>query len=212
MKALIYQEFTVQNKIYNLVKYTLIFFIFCCLSVTLVNSYENIQVFGIVFSVVCIPLAFISISTYLIKPDIEDGSIELLLISFSSNIVILAKYLALCTCCTFSFILTAPIIYVVYNIQPYIFVLVLACSLLLLFLSAALIILIASIQGYFRSNTNFLAILILPLIIPNIVLSGVFIQNPNDLYLLLIMVGINLVVIPPSLYLSGYLVENIYNI
>ncbi len=212
MKTLIYQEITVQNKIYNLIKYTLVFFIFCCLSITLINSHENIQIFGTVFSVVCIPLAFISISNNLIKPDIEDGSIELLLISFSPNAIILAKYLALCCCCTFSFILTAPLIYIVYNMAVYTFVLVITSAFLLLLLSGALIVLIASIQAYFRCNTNFFSILILPLVIPNIILSGILIQNTSELHLLLIMVGINLVVIPPALYLSSYLVENIYNI
>ena len=212
MRALILQELTIQNKIYNITKYTLIFFIFCCISITLINSYENIQIFGIIFSVIIIPLAFISLSGHLMKPDIEDGTFEVLLISLSPIKIVLAKYIALCICCCLSFVLTTPFIYIVYNMQVLTFVLVLASAFMLLFLSAALAILIAAIQGYFRSNTNFLGLLIMPLIIPSIILSGILIQNTEDIHLLFIMIGINLVIIPPALYLSGYLIKNIYNI
>lgn len=212
MKTLIYQELTVQNKIYNITKYTLIFFIFCCLSITLINSYENIQTFGIIFSVISIPLAFISLSSHLVKPDIEDGTLEVLLASRSPTKIVFAKYFALCICCCLSFALTTPLIYIVYNIQILTFALVLVSAYMLLFLSAALIILIAAIQGYFRANTNFLSLLIMPLIIPSIILSGILIQNTEDIHLIFIMIGINLVVIPPALYLSGYLIKNIYNI
>jgi heme exporter protein B len=212
MKNLIFHEFKVQNKIHNITKYTLIFFIFCCLSITLINAYENIQTFGIIFAVISIPLAFISLSGNLIKPDIEDGSLEILITTSTPGKIILAKYIALCTCCSLSFFLTMPIIYLIYNIELTIFVAMVLSALILLFLSASLITLISAIQGYFRSNTNFLSILIMPLLIPNIILSGLFLQNHADLHLLFIMLGINLVIIPPALYLSSYLIENIYNI
>lgn len=212
MKTLIRQEFMVQNKIYNISKYSFVFFIFCCLSITLINTYEKIQSFGIIFSVISIPLVFISLSSHLIKPDIEDGALEVLLTTCLPIKIIFAKYIALCSCCILSFCCTIPIIYIVYNIEINILFIMISASLILLFLSAALIILIAAIQGYFRTNTNFLSILIMPLLVPNIVLSGVLIQNSTDLYLLYLMIGIDLVVIPPALYLSSYLVENIYNI
>ncbi|PCJ23927.1 MAG: hypothetical protein COA94_07860 [Rickettsiales bacterium] len=212
MKSLILQEFRVQDKIYNLIKYSLIFFIFCSLSITLINSYENVQIFGVVFSVICIPLAFINLSAGLIKPDIEDGSLEILLTAKTPIKIVMAKYIALFTCFCLSFAMLLPLIYIIYNIPNTIFILIAASGFLLISLCAALAVLIASIQGYFRANTNFLSIIIMPLVIPSIILSGIIIQNPDNLHLLAIMIGINLIVIPPSIYLSGYLVENIYNI
>lgn len=212
MRNLIFHEFRVQNKIYNITKYIFIFFIFCCLSITLINAYENMQIFGVIFAVISIPLALISLSNSLIKPDIEDGSLETLITTSTAVQIILAKYISLCICCCLSFFLTLPIIYVIYNIELNIFIIMVSSGLILLFLSAALITLISSIQSYFRSNTNFLSILIMPLLIPNIILSGLFLQNNTDLHLLFIMLGVDLVIIPPALYLSSYLVENIYNI
>lgn len=211
MKTLILQEILIQNKIYNVIKYSFLFFIFCSVNITLINASENIQKFSIIFSVISIPLVFIGLSNNLIKPDIEDGTLENFLTTFSPIKIILSKYIALCSCCILSFIATLPFIYIMHNIELGILVFIITSALNLLILSAALIILIASIQGYFRSNTNFLAIIIMPLLIPNTIISGILLQNTQDVYLLFIMIGINMVIIPPALYLSSYLIENIYN-
>ncbi len=71
MKALIKHELKIQNKINNLIKYTAIFLVFCTFSITLINSQENVQTFGVIFSVICIPLAFIGLTHGFIKADIE---------------------------------------------------------------------------------------------------------------------------------------------
>lgn len=212
MKTLLSQEFLVQNKIYNLIKYSILFFGFCILSITLINSHDDIQKFGIIFSLVCIPLCFLGLANNLIKPDIEDGSLEYLLTISSAQKIVLSKFLIMSLITFFCFALISPLFGIFFNLQfNQVFILI-SSALLLITLSAALIVLIASIQGYFRSNTNFFAILVMPLILPNIILAGILTQTPQDTYLLVIMLGINLVIIPPTLYLSGYLVDNIYNI
>jgi heme exporter protein B len=91
--------------------------------------------------------------------------------------------------------------------------LVIITGLLLMATSCGVVILISSIQCYFRSNTNFLSTLLLPLIIPSIILSGIIIQSDNNnSSLLLILIGVNCIIVPISIYLSSYLIENIYNI
>jgi heme exporter protein B len=212
MKAIIKRELKVQNKIYNLTKYTLIFLAFCTLSITQISTHENIQIFGVKFSIACIPLAFIGLSNNLIKPDIEDGSLETSLTSIEPIKIIFAKYIALCTGTIGSFVLILPVIIILYNIDIKEFTILSIAGILLITLSAALAVLIATIQGYFRTNTNFLSILIMPSIIPSIIMTGLLIQNPDDLHLASIMFGINLLIIPIALYLSSYLLENIYNI
>jgi len=212
IKRIIKRELLVQNRVYNLNKYLIVFFLFSAFSITLINSHENIQKFGIIFSVISIPLAFISLPTNIIKPDIEDGSLELMLLLAPSNQIAIGKFSALVIASLTSFLVTMPIIYFVFNIPFLVMINIIICGILMTKLAAALIVLIASVQGYFRSNTNFLSVLIMPLIIPTIILSGILLQNPENLSLIWIMLGINLVVIPVSLYLSGYLIENIYNI
>ncbi len=212
MKINIKHELKIQNNIYNLVKYTIIFLIFCTFSITLINTHENIQLFGVAFSVICIPLAFISLSNNLIKPDIEDGSLEISLTVINPIKIIVAKYISICICVLLSFAITLPITTILYDIKIHTLVALILSGILLITLSSALSVLTSSIQGYFRTNTNFLSILIMPLIIPNIIISGLLIQSPEEMHLTAIMLGINLVIIPPALYLSSYLLENIYNI
>lgn len=212
MKTIIKHELKIQNKINNLIKYTAIFLVFSTFSITLINTQENVQTFGIIFSVICIPLAFIGLTQGFIKADIEDGSLENSLSSIKASKIIFAKYIALCICTSISFMFIIPIIFIIYNIQAENFIAIIFSGIILITVSGALALLSSSVQGYFRTNTNFLSLLIMPLIIPNIIISGLFIQTPGEIYLATIMFGINLVIIPPSIYLSSYLVENIYNI
>ncbi len=212
MKTLLRHELLIQNKIYNLTKYSVLFFGFCILSITLINSHDDVQKFGSIFSLICIPLSFLGLTNNLIKPDIEDGSLEYLLAVSSAQKIVLSKFVIMSIITFFCFALIAPLLALFFSLQFEQVVLLSLAALLLIVPSSALVVLIASIQGYFRSNTNFFAILIMPLILPNIILSGILIQNLQETYLLVIMLGINLVIIPPALYLSGYLIDNIYNI
>lgn len=212
MKTLLFQELLIQNKVFSLLKYSFLFFGFCILSITLANSHDNVEKFGAIFSLVCIPLSFLGLTNNLIKPDMEDGSLEYLLTISSASQIIGSKFLVISIITFLCFALISPVLGIFFNLTFYQVTFLLAAALLLITLSSALIVLIASIQGYFRSNTNFFAILIMPLILPHIILSGIISQNPQETYLLLIMLGINLVIIPPSLYLSSYLIDNIYNI
>ena len=212
MLKLTYQEIKIQNQVYNLTKYIFIFFIFSLLSVALINDHENITKFGIIFTIICIPLAFINLTNILIKPDINDGNLEMMLISFSPQQIILAKFLAICFCSIFAFSLLLPLIYFIFNLTAKMLALIAISSLLLILLSSSVIILIAAVQGYFRSNTNFLSIILMPLIIPNIILSGIAIQNNDPYNIIAIMFGIGMIIIPCCLYLASYLITNIYNI
>jgi len=209
---LLKHELLIQNKINNLIKYFLIFFIFCSTSITIVNSHENINSFGIIFSVISIPLALIGVTVNFLKPEIEDGSLEILMTSFTPTQIILAKYLSLLISGVIGFIINIPISYLLFNISLNQLFLIMICGILLMTSSAVIIILIASIQCYFRSNTNFLSVLIMPLIIPSIILSGMIIQSDNNYSMVLILLGINCIMVPITIGLSSYLIANIYNI
>jgi heme exporter protein B len=212
MKTLLSQELLIQNRVYNLAKYSILYFVFCILSIALVNSHDDIQKFGAIFPLICIPLSFLGLTNNLIKPDIEDGTLEYLLTISSAQKIVLSKFLVMSAVTVFCFSLISPLLAVFFSLEfEQLFTLSLA-ALLLIIISSALIVLIASIQGYFRSNTNFFAVLVMPLILPNVILSGILIQNPQEIHLVIIMLGINLIIIPPAIYLSAYLINNIYNI
>lgn len=212
MINLLLQELKIQRKVNNLTKYSVLFFLFSIVCLALVSSSDEIQKYGILFSLLCIPLSALSISNNLFKNDIDDGTLEIQLTTAPSWKIVYAKYGALAIIQILSFAIISPFLALIFNIDPLQTILLFVTASILIKSNSALVTLISSIQAYFRSNTSFLAVLIIPVILPNIILSGMFIQNFEHYYILFIMIGISMIIIPASLFLSSYLIDNIYNI
>lgn len=206
-----------QLKLNNLIKFLLFFFLFCTLSVTLIQSHDEIREFGIVFSVICIPLALINLSASMFRQDSHDGTLEALLTIFTHSQITYTKFIALFSCTFAAFTLTSPIIFLLYSPSLNSFLMFILCGLVVSLGSSSLTCLISAVQSYFRANTNFLSILIMPLIIPSIILCSLAMQaastgdNIADTYLGLLF-GINIIITPISLYLTGFLVKNVWNL
>ncbi|WP_341752620.1 MULTISPECIES: heme exporter protein CcmB [unclassified Candidatus Tisiphia] len=209
---LIKWEYLIQNRINNLSKYLFIFFLFCIFSTALINDQTDIKKFGIIFSIIVLPIALIGFSSLIFQQDVEDGSLELLLSSFNESEIIAAKLITIIFSSLTSALLNIPIIYIIFDLDMLIVSYLLINLTLLLILSSSLLVLIGAVQSYFRSNTNLLAILIMPLLIPNIILSGLVLQNFDNINLIFVMIGINMLLVPIIFYLSSYLIKNIYNI
>ncbi|MCC8416206.1 MAG: heme exporter protein CcmB [Rickettsia endosymbiont of Gnoriste bilineata] len=209
---LIKWEYLIQNRINNLSKYLFIFFLFCIFSIALINDQTDIKKFGIIFSIIVLPIALIGFSSLIFQQDVEDGSLELLLSSFNESEIIAAKLITIIFSSLTSALLNMPIIYIIFDLDMLIVSYLLINLTLLLILSSSLLVLIGAVQSYLKSNTNLLAILIMPLLIPNIILSGLVLQNFDNINLIFVMIGINMLLVPIIFYLSSYLIKNIYNI
>lgn len=214
---LIQNEFRNQIRLNNLVKFLLFFFLFCTFSVTLIQSHDDISEFGIVFSIMCIPLALINLSSSMFKQDSHDGMLEGLLTIFSHGQITFAKFIALFGCTIIAFMVGTPVIFLLYAPSPNLFLIFILCGIIISLGASGLTCLISAVQSYFRTNTNFLSILIMPLIIPSIILCSLTLQSAStgdlstDSYLGLLF-GINIIITPLSLYLTGFLVKNVYNV
>lgn len=208
---LIKREFIVQNRINNMIKYLVIFFLFCLISTVLINSQKDITKFGLIFSVICLLISLIGFSAVIFKSDLEDGSLELLLSIVSHEKIILAKFFAIFISSTIGMILTLPIIYIFFDQTLFEVMFFFISVWMMLVLSTSLVVLSGSVQCYFKKNANFVGTFIMPLLIPNIIMTGLILQD-NNLQLIFIMIGINLVFLPISFFLSSYLIKNIYNI
>lgn len=205
-------EFIIQNKINNLSKFLFLFLLFCTLSLTLINNQEDIKKFGTIFTIIYLPLSLIGFSSFVFKQDLDDGSLEVLLTTFNTSEIIVTKFLSLIASALIGTILNLPIIFLFFNLDSTTIIAILLILLILLPLTCSLLLLTGAIQSYFRSNTNFLSLLTMPMLIPNIIMAGVSINEHGNLYLLPIMIGIDLIIIPCALVLSTYLIKNIYNI
>jgi heme exporter protein B len=209
---LIKWEFTIQNKINNLVKYLLVFLIFTALSMVLVSKRENINEFGVLLLVIYIPLSLISSVNIILKQDVADGSLELLLSTVTPLIIVITKFIVLLTSSVISCVLAIPVIAIMFNLTFAMLSKLIIVLSLLLIITSALSVLIAVMQSYFKSNTNFLSVLIMPLIMPSVIMTGLVLNNDNNFHLIFVMLGINLIMIPCVVLLASHLIKNIYNI
>lgn len=210
--SLLKLEFRNQVKINNLIKYLILFIAFSTFSITLVSNHQDIQEFGVIISIICIPLAHLNVASNTFKVDVADGTIESLLTVFTSGQIALVKFLCLAMCTAIAFSANLPILVVLYNLNSEMLLAIILCGILLSISSSAIMCLIASVQCYFRSNTNFLSILIMPIIIPNIIMVGLALQNTDNISFIAILLGVSLIITPVAVFLSRYLIENIYNI
>lgn|GEM_PF-850204 len=210
LSKLIAWEILTQNKAYNFVKYLFALFIFCTLCIALANTHENINKFGLVFTIIYIPVALLGFSSHIFKSDLDDGSLEALLSGFTSFEIVLAKFAALYLNSLLACLLNLPVIFLAFNPGLELFIQLAIILTLELFLACALVILIGSVQSYFRSNTSFLPQLLMTLMLPAIIFSGLAIENIDKTYLIFILTGINMILVPTMITLASYLTRNVF--
>ncbi len=209
---LIKWEITITHKIHNVIKYLLCFFLFCSFSLLLISTRAEIENFGMIFIVISLPLSMLAFANLILKPDYNDGSLELLLINFTPFEIAFAKYLSLSLCCFYGVLINFPIMLIFFNIEFWQALYSMISLCLTLLLAANLTTLIGAMQCYFQTNTNYLSILVMPLLIPSIVISGIMLTDPQKQYLNYILLSIDLIIIPSALYFISYLIKNIYHI
>lgn len=211
ISALIKWELLLQSKVNNLGKYFIAFCLFCCLTMLFSIDQADIPKFGVVFFTTCLPISMLGFVNIIIKNDVEDGVLELYLTAFSPLQIVLAKFISIFLIVSLACVVSLPILYIIFDLSLNMLLLLCGVSLMLLMLASAFVILMAAVQCYFRSNINFLPVLIMPLLVPATIITGIILQNHN-VNLLLIMVAINLIFLPICLLLVCYLIKNIYNI
>lgn len=173
---------------------------------------HDLSILGCVFLIAGLPISIIATSKPIIKQDLEDGSLELYLLTTNVSQIVIAKFCALLICNIITFAIATPIVAILYALTLNQILLLLSSSLLLIQISA-LSLLISCVESYFRSNVNFISSIITPLALPGLIISGLMIHGDlHYLPSLITLIGINLITTPIALLFSGYLIKNIYNI
>lgn len=210
LQTLIRHEFITQNRIYCIIKYLLLFLVFSNLFTLILPT--NSEKYSVIFMIIYLPFMFINFSIFIIKPDIEDGTLELLKTTFEIHEIVLAKFGSMFISALIAILLNIPIVSLFLKLNLYITLLLSLVLLLLLISTISLVLLISAIQAYFKCNTHFFTAIILPLLIPNLIIAGILLQNQViNLKLLGAMLGINCILSPLSIIFTCYLMRNIYN-
>lgn len=212
MLNLIYQEVLLQNKIHHVAKHFFLFLLFGLIGTVTITPLQNMTEFGLMLSVIYIPMFLLGNNHFLFKYEIQNGNLELLLTTHNTIIIIVAKFCALSLSLLMSLMCILPLIIILFSTSLILTMNFIYIAILILLMSNGLAIMMATIQIYFQRNNNFLSVMIMPFMLPNIILSGMLISNPANISIIFMMIGINLIIIPISLYCSEYLINNIYNI
>lgn len=159
---------------------------------------------GLIFTTMIVP-------PYLIKSDLNDGFLETILTIYNPFQIIMGKYIALVINLALSCLVMAPIIMLLFQI-PLIELAYLYGLMMLTIMQISIILVFVNIlHAYFKRNTNLLISLILPLILPSIMIASLALSTLK-IDFLMILLGIDLIFIPITFYLSTYLLKNLFNI
>lgn len=156
-------------------------------------------------------IASVTIPSYLIKYDMQDGSLENLFSKISYSSILMAKYFSILYCTCVGVLSTLPIIAIFYSLSVVDLLYLVALVPLVLMQIISIVLLGNIIHAYFRQNTNFILIIIIPLIIPALILASLAI-TALKLDFALILLGVDMVFIPIILMLSNYLLAHLYEI
>lgn len=208
---LIKDELLIHHKINQTVKYLLLFlscYVFCSI---LINEPSEIKNFGLSFLIIYYPLSLFNLSDIILKQDYNDGRLENLYSSYNISHIIIAKYSCLVLCALFALSFSLIPITLIFSLNLYQSIVLLALIALLQLLASALTLLSSTIECYFLSNNFLLTNILWPLLVPCIIIANLILKDSAQISLIYFIIGANLIIIPLSLLFSGYLAANIYN-
>lgn len=205
-------ELNLYMRIHNLSSYIFIYSLMAIFAMSMITSPHNLSYFGLLITLIIYVLTTLNITTTNIKRDLEDGSLEGLLLTINVYSIVIVKIMSLFIAVIIPFMISVPIISIIYNISWWELTTFTISSLLLFLQIASVVTLISAVQSYFFYNSHFAAITTIPLIIPGLIITGLIIESSYDvLYLELITLGITLIILPISIILCTFLINNIYN-
>lgn len=210
--SLFLHEILVYHRCYNLIIHNIQFLLLgmICLLFACPAGYDK-TIFGMIFVISGLPISIIASSAPIIKNDLEDGRLELYLITSNINIIILSKFCALLFCNFVSFTIVVLIMAFLYG-MTYHQIFFLYSSAILLIQISAISLLISSVESYFRGNISMISSLIVPLILPSLIITGIMIHRDLSYYsAMMIVLAITCIITPVTLLFSGYLIRNIHN-
>ena len=205
-------EITLCHRSYHLMRHsayiTLLATIILSIMISGTEPSESLKMLLVIFGSI---MASVTVPSPLVKYDMQDGSLENLFSRTSSANILMAKYFAIFYSVGIGILCTFPIIGIFYSLSI-MKMLYLAIIVTLMLLQIVAILLLGNIiHAYFRQNTNFILIIIAPLIIPSLILASLAISTMK-LDFLLILLGIDMVFVPIILVLSNYLFANLYEV
>lgn len=170
---------------------------------------KDIEFYAPQILVFCIALSIIITSSNNLSADKLDGSLVQKLLIFEYFDIVIVKQLSMFLLSALISLMISIMIWLLYSLSFLQFFFFLAASLLVLIISCSLAFCSSVIKLYFDNNTEYLSMIMMPLLIPFFICASIAITSCNYFYLLL-MLGMNLILAPIISLMSIYLMRDIY--
>jgi len=207
------ENIKILNKENGLVQLLSIYMVLGSIIVSMTCDYDKIKEFGVFFLSILVPLFVAQISDRILYNDFKDGSLELYITISSPSQIILDKYLHISFLYIIAYIMVAPLILIFFNFTISDLMLISELIILNIIIAVSISTLIACCNCYFKKITLVNFIIIIPLMLPSLIISGLIIndyQDKNQLFT--ILYGIMLIIIPVIFLCSKFLIKNVYNV
>ncbi len=212
--TLVWQDLQVQNKIFHVMRSNFQFLLLSIICVALVyhKRGHDLAEHALLFSIISIPIAMVISARPIIRHDINDGTLDLLLMTVGSDHVIISKFICLFLNLFIAFLLSLPFTVLLYDLALSEVFYSITSRFFVLIQVAAVALLIGCIESYFRNYTEIISAIAFPMIMPSIIISGMMIHDrTQDFFYLSLLFGVDLVLIPVTLFLASYLVSHIHD-
>jgi heme exporter protein B len=163
--------------------------------------------FGPLLLIIYIPISLFGICSNILIQDQEDGSLDFALTTNGALNIVLGKFITITLTAILTLFVCLPFFMLFYSMNLYNLLTLFFCSSIISLQAAALCILIAAIEIYFTKSRAMISTMLLPLILPSIILSGVMIREPT-LSLLFILTGIAVAIVPIIILSASYLIKH----
>ncbi len=158
----------------------------------------------------CITLSNIIANSNNLLDDNKDGSLVQKLLLYDYMDIVIAKQSAIFLASSIITLIVSIMALFFYSLNLIEFLFFLSSTILILFVASALAFCSSVIKLYFDNNTEYLSMIMMPLLIPFFICSSLSITSCNYCYLLL-MLGMNLILIPIISFMSGHLLRGVYS-
>ena len=142
--------------------------------------------------------------------DQKDGSLSQRFLIFSPLEIILAKYIAIFILMCLTILILSFAILLLYSVEINMILYFFLSNILMTMITISIAICSSVIKLYFANQNEYLSVIMMPILIPVLILLGLAISLKNYFFLALIL-GVSLVVVPITIFLSSYLLKKSIN-
>lgn len=167
------------NATYRLLTNLFWLFIISSIAMPMILASDQISLVAPLFLITSLPLLIISMCSRLFAQDAASGCLDFLLIHYGYLHVVLSKFGAICLFASSVIVISMPIFGILFSMNIAYMVLLMIMCLIISIYTCALCTLASSLEHYFAKSQVLISSIILPLLIPQIILSGIIINQQN---------------------------------